>query len=65
MTITKEDLRQFSQRDRLAKIARHIDFLNAALNVLPNYPANEHDIESYLAEMEKACKDMEVELSRG
>lgn len=65
MTITKEDLRQFSQRDKLAKIARHIDFLNAALNVLPNYPANEHDINSYLSEMEKACKDMEVELSRG
>lgn len=65
MTITKDELRQFSQRDKLAKIARHIDFLNAALNVLPNYPANEHDINSYLSEMEKACKDMEVELSRG
>jgi hypothetical protein len=65
VTITKDDLRQFTRRDKLARIATHIEFLNAALNVLPNYPANEHDINSYLAEMEKACKDMEVELSRG
>lgn len=63
MTITKEDLRQFSQRDKLAKIARHIDFLVACLNVLPNYPDNQCDIESYLSELEKACKDMELELS--
>lgn len=65
MTITKDELRQFSQRDKLAKIARHIEFLNACLNVLPNYPDNQRDIESYLSELEKACKDMEVELGRG
>lgn len=65
MTITKDDLRQFTRRDKLARIATHIEFLNTCLNVLPNFPANEAEIERYLSEMEKACKDMTEELTHG
>ncbi len=65
MTITKDELRKFPLRDKLASIARHIEFLNTCLGALPNFPANQEHIESYLSEMEKACAEMQEELTRG
>ena len=65
MTLSTEDLRQFGRRDKLASIARHIEFLNTCLNAVPGFRENEKTIESYLAEMEKACADMEKELTNG
>jgi hypothetical protein len=63
MTIKAEDLRQFPRRDKLASIARHIEFLNTCINAVPGFRENTETIESYLSEMEKACADMEKELT--
>jgi hypothetical protein len=62
MTITKEELRDYPRRDRLAKIARHIEFINTCLGALPHFPANHEAIEGYLEQMRQACADMEKEL---
>lgn len=62
MTITKDDLRKSTLRHKLSRISYHMEFLCTCLNALPEFPANEHLIESYLAEMEKACAEMKETL---
>ncbi len=63
MTITKDDLRDYPRRDRLAKIARHIEFINTCLGALPHFPANQEVIDGYLEQMRQACEEMQEELT--
>lgn len=58
MTITKEDLRLYTKRDTLRRIANAIEFFTVSYNAIPAYDQNEADRERCLDALLKEVLDM-------
>lgn len=48
----------WAKRQRIATLARTIDYYQACLNAVPSFPENRSTIESYLKGFDNACADM-------
>lgn len=62
MTITKEDLRLYTKREEIRRIAKAIEFFTICYNAVPNYDENSADKERYLEALLKEVLDMVKEV---
>ena len=65
MTITKDDLRKFTKRDELKRIARAIEFFATCYDAVPGFDVNADQKEHYLNALLREVEDMQKELTVG
>lgn len=63
--ITKEDLKDYTTRDDLARIAEAVVYWTRNYNAVPGFPENDVTRDCYLEELHKQVVDFVKEVGNG